>query len=267
MVIEKHFNSWGQLLEELECLSELCEESTEDLLYRGQSDSKWDLKTTLERKLKQPVTLSRYYQFAYSAKARVETFTDKEWKGLLTPQKYDQWIEKEDALSFWNVPAYDYLVYLRHHGFPSPFLDWTASPYVAAFFAFSGSSDDQEFVSLYCSLEYASLRKIRSNDQPEIYSLGPNIKAHRRHFLQQSQYTICVEYDRKGDPLYVNHERVFKRDDEKQDRLWKFNIPKKERINALRNLNKMNINSYSLFGSEDSLIETISTNEIIKKKY
>jgi hypothetical protein len=56
------------------------------------------------------------------------------------------------------------------------------------------------------------------------------------------------------------------KNDEEQDRLWKFNIPTTERSQALKSLNKMNINSFSLFGSEDSLVESISTNEIIKNK-
>jgi FRG domain len=41
------------------------------------------------------------------------------------------------ALDFKGLPAYDLLIYTRHHGFPSPLLDWTRSAYIAAFFTFA----------------------------------------------------------------------------------------------------------------------------------
>jgi len=104
----------------------------------------------------------------------------------------------------------------------------------------------------------------RSSDQPAIYVLGPYVKVHKRHVLQQSQYTMCIKLDNEYNPIYSNHELVFNKNDERQDRLWKFNVPSIEKSQALKSLNKMNINSYSLFGSEDSLVESISTNEIIK---
>jgi hypothetical protein len=118
-------------------------------------------------------------------------------------------------------------------------------------------------VSVYCYLEFAAVGKTRSSDQPGIYVFGPYVKVHKRHVLQQSQYSICVELDSDYNARYANHELVFRNGDERQDRLWKFNVPSSERNYALKSLNKMNINSYSLFGSEDSLVETISTNEII----
>ncbi len=70
--------------------------------------------------------------------------------------------------------------------------------------------------------------------------------------------------DDEYNPIYANHELVFRKHDERQDKLWKFNIPTSERIRAIKLLNDMNINSFSLFGTVDSLIESISTNEIIK---
>ena len=126
------------------------------------------------------------------------------------------------------------------------------------------SPSEKGSVSVYCYLEHEDIGKIRSSNQPAIYVLGPYAKVHKRHVLQQSQYTICVELDDDYNPIYANHELVFRKNDVRQDRLWKFNVPSNERSQALKSLNRMNINSYSLFGSEDSLVESIATNEIIK---
>ena len=266
MITEIKLDSWEQLQAEIENLVESLGEKSDDLLFRGQADSSWELDTTMERKLKTPISLSRYYRFAYTAKPRLETFVESSWD-IPTPPEYDNWLKEKDTLSFVPLPGYDYLAYLRHHGFPSPFLDWTASPYIAKFFAFNGCcSSEKASVSIYCYLEHADIGKIRSSDQPAIYVFGPYAKVHKRHVLQQSQYTICVELDDEYNPIYANHELVFRKSDVRQDRLWKFNVPSNLRNQALKSLNKMNINSYSLFGSEDSLVESISTNEIIKNE-
>ena len=263
---EKSLDTWEQLQGEIASLIESLGDKSDDLLFRGQPDSAWKLDTTVERKLNTPISLSRYYQFAYTAKPRLETFVGTSWD-IPTPKKYDQWLEDKDTLSFIDLPGYNYLAYLRHHGFPSPFLDWTASPYIAKYFAFNNCNpSEKDSVSVFCYLGHADIGKIRSSDQPEIYVFGPYAKVHKRHVLQQSQYTICVELDNEYSPIYANHELVFKKSDVRQDRLWKFIVPSTERNKALKSLNKMNINSYSLFGSEDSLVESISTNEIIKNE-
>jgi hypothetical protein len=264
MITEKNFESWESLIEGLASLEMSLDDRAENLLYRGQANSFWRLETTLERDLKSPVTLAAYYRFAHSAKTRIETFTDTIWSIPEFPY-YEKWLESKDALSFSPFLAYDYLAYLRHHGFPSPLLDWSTSPYIALFFAFNDRSIKNGSVSLYAYLEYFSSEKSSSTDEAQIYVFGPYAKVHRRHVLQQSQYTICVEYDSDYRPIYTNHEQAFVRKDEGQDRLWKFNIPVTERPKALKALNRMNINAFSLFGSEDSLIETISTNEIVKR--
>jgi len=45
------------------------------------------------------------------------------------------------------------------------------------------------------------------------------------------------------------------------ERLVKFNIPSTERVKVLKFLDAFNLNAYSLFGSEESLMETIAIRE------
>jgi hypothetical protein len=57
---------------------------------------------------------------------------------------------------------------------------------------------------------------------------------------------------------YACHEDAFSVGDGHQDMLWKLNIPAAERLKALRALDRYNLNAFSLFGSEESLMETMA---------
>jgi hypothetical protein len=58
------------------------------------------------------------------------------------------------------------------------------------------------------------------------------------------------------------HEGVFSRNQLNQDLLWKFIIPSTERVKALRLLDAYNLNAYSLFESEESLMETLAFRQL-----
>ena len=242
-------------------------------LYRGQENSCWTITTTLERPLDGRVSMpfGDYYLSIYRAKPEIESYAEKSWdvpdpsevKGLTEHVEPFVSFTKE-VFETWGQ-VWSYMVHLRHHGFPSPFLDWTRSPYVAAFFAFRRPIKDVKKVSIYVYREMLDSKnrpKVYSSARPEIYIVPKQyVRTHRRHFLQQCEYTICVQ-NKESEWLFVPHEKVFKRGDLNHDVLWKFSLPATERLKVLKLLDRSNINAFSLFQSEESLMETMAFREL-----
>jgi hypothetical protein len=88
------------------------------------------------------------------------------------------------------------------------------------------------------------------------------MKTHKRHFRQQSRYTACVRF--KDDQWYfAPHDSVFGTNDNlRQDLLWKMTVPAKERQKALQCFDKCNLNEFTLFDSEEGLLEMLAARVI-----
>lgn len=234
------------------------------LIYRGQANSKWNLDTTLERfRGENRYEIRKYYKKIHEASYEIEAFTREKWN-LPSGDSFHNFKELE-VFSPHKIlfdPKYDlatYYVYLRHHGFPSPLLDWTRSPFIAAYFGFFEQPHESEYISIYIFLEFMGKGMRMRGSAPTMHTLGPSIKSHERHFLQQCEYTFCLEKKSEEEPFFVNHGRAFPQPAPFQNNLWKFNIPSSERMKVLHFLDSANINTFSLFQSVEGLMSTAAT--------
>jgi hypothetical protein len=168
------------------------------------------------------------------------------------------------SLEFPSVGFYRYMVYLRHHGFPSPLLDWSSSMNVAAFFAFrTAGTADTRSIYVYCESPHGFKGGVVG--EPTMRAIGKYVRTHARHFRQQSDYTICAAFDeRSGGWRFHKHNPVFWNRG-KQDYLWRFDLPSTERIAILKSLDQYNLNAYSLFDSQETLLETLWLREHVLK--
>lgn len=227
-----------------------------DLLYRGHANANWPLVTTLERAGNSQMSLLRYYRHLFLSRPEVEAFSGKSWD-IPSIREFEMWEKDTDPFYLDHYPGYEFMIYLRHHGFPSPLLDWTRSPYIAAFFAFHNIPQGAEHVAIFCFVEYGTKGKIHRGNEPHIATKGPYARSHKRHFLQQCDYTICTKHD-DARLRYANHEDAFASEHDDQDILWTITAPVSIATEVLAELDSMNINALSLFDSEDGLINTIA---------
>lgn len=207
-------------------------------LFRGQK-KQWRLRTSFHRK-------GRY---------RISEFIKKDVRQLhnrlsaITSHYFDLSISEQNG-SFFNL--------LQHHGYPTPLLDWSFSPYVSAFFAFRGlppNFDGEGNVRVYIFDNEAWQKKykqIQNLDPPFPHlSVMEFIAINNPRLVPQQAVTTVTNIDD------IEAYLIDKGKNDKNEYLVAIDIPAKERETVIRDLRFMGITAGSVFPGIDGVCEEL----------
>lgn len=202
-------------------------------IWRGQQDITWLLESSFERAISSKdseqiaaIRRSHLKRFKYASRGR-------RGSNPFPPQSENEW---------WALG--------QHHGLRTPLLDWTRSPYVAAYFAFYKESNtdiaERAIYGLAQQSVYNCSRRIvkaakNSPVSQHIEFIDPLLDDNPRLVSQGGLFTRSpdgVDVETWVKRNFEGHKRVI---------LHKIAIPDSERTTSLRALNRMNINHLTLF--------------------
>ena len=209
-----------------------------DYMYRGQSDSSWALRSSIFRTgfVNNHADLVGYFNYMLpTVQEQVEA-----WSGL-------SW----DLSN--NFSQAEFLAYLQHNGFPTPLLDFTLSPYIAAYFAFSeinhfDPQSDEVAIFSYNQNEWCKkYKQVYDIAEPSFHAsvLRPKIKGNHKLAIQQGLF------------LWSNvdniEEHVKACEEQSEQFLTKYVIDVRERPKVIKELSLMGVSAIQLAPSIESV--------------
>lgn len=202
-----------------------------DYVWRGQRCANWPLESTLAR-------TTRKNSIAQSSKV-VEAHLDRFRYAARGRRGLNPSVLQEN--DWWALG--------QHHGLSTPLLDWTSSPFAAAYFAFCDEGPNQSPRRAVYGLsksgtEQLAARVIKAwtgkTPPPGVEFIRPMTDDNPRLVSQGGLFTRVADgVDiKKWLHKYAEPDTAY---------LYKITIPNADRINCLRSVNRMNIHHLSLF--------------------
>ena len=229
--------------------------------FCGQSNANWLIKSSLERMKIPSIPFKKYYSHLDFLKPEINSFGKRFERKSAFPNGYKDDFSDYYEISFDRFPELEYLTYLRHHGFPSPLIDFSQSEYIALFFAC-----EDAICSVGSKVENGKVFIMQSRlwedggaSMTEIHRIGHYIETDQRHIFQQSEYLIACRFSDgfwsfapfMSADCWLNQEI-------RSESFLEIDISASAKIELLRELAKMNINHFTLYRDEDSLMKKLT---------
>ncbi len=212
------FGSWDEFKRALTAYADRSQERKRQLIFRGQSNAEWALHASLDR--------GRAFRSSSDRDAELALLLD-DFKRLCAGLAAEAFRDRDER---------QLEMFARHHGVPTRLLDWTESPYYAAFFAFDPEPNPLADTVAVWMLDRA---KFVEQDVPDIELIDPDPfddeAWNRRARLQQGLYTIFKTAGALDSLM--------------DGGLTLLTIPTTDRDTALSDLDEMGIHARSLFES------------------
>jgi len=254
-VFVTHLDSWNKFLPLVEKFRDNA------LVYRGQSDARWKVESTLDR------LEARFPTTPNTSGSVPEDFQCSPVTRRVHLEAFKESVRGKRT-NPGDLSENEWWALAQHHGLATPLLDWTYSPFVALFFAFeeAGYIDWQQ--RQFCEPEeravfvvpFHLISQNGSSDcrPPELFSprreITHRLSSQSGVLMKMPEYTDLEASVRARFPEETSASNLHAR-----PILRKIIIPNTGRTECLKLLNKMNINRMSLFADLDGAARYINS--------